>query len=49
MNLIQLEKIDTTNEYGGTVSLIHANFGFFKLKPRDLTITHPRFIIPFNR
>ena len=35
MNLIQLEKVDTTNEYGGTVFMAHANFGFFKLKPGE--------------
>ena len=35
MNLIQLENIVPTNEYGGTVFRIHPNFGVFKLKPGE--------------
>lgn len=38
MNLINLDKLDTTNEYGGTVFLAHDNFGAFKLKPGESII-----------
>ena len=35
MNLVQIESIAPTNEFGGTVFRLNRNFGFFKLKPGE--------------
>jgi quercetin dioxygenase-like cupin family protein len=35
MNLVQIENVTPTNEYGGMVFRINPNFGFFKLKPGE--------------